>query len=47
LVDDNAKKIAKELEVPTSLPEKRGRKRNIHYPCEESSVLSAEDYFRI
>jgi hypothetical protein len=42
-----AKKIAKELEITTSVPEKRGMKRNIHHPGEESSVLSAEDYFRI
>jgi hypothetical protein len=40
-----AKKIAKELEIPISLPEKRGRKRNIHHPGEEGSVLSAKLQF--
>jgi hypothetical protein len=42
-----AKKIEKELEIPTSLPEKRGRKRNIHHPGEESSVLFVQDHFSI
>jgi hypothetical protein len=42
-----ANKIAKEQEIPTSLPERRGRKGNIYHPGEESSVSSAEDHFRI
>jgi hypothetical protein len=42
-----AKKIAKELKIRTSFPEKSGRKINNNHSGEESSIFSEEDCFRI
>jgi hypothetical protein len=41
------RKLQKNWKFLPLFQKKRVRKRNIHHPGEENSVLSAEDYFRI